>query len=157
METIFNFDMNAIKELNFKGMKEYKEKCEIRKDGEKINKLVLDADDILILKFIVGVGNSKNAVVDVTDSSFFWVNLNKLLEEYDGLLFLSKTALQVRLSKYQMMGIVDRKCVKNEKGSFSFFKLTGIKMLMKKECKEQVVETEEQAIKSIIDATGATR
>ena len=144
METIFNFNLDRIREINMNGMAKYKEGAKNRKENEKLEKLVLDTNDLLILKFIVGVGSSDKAIKEKGNESFFWVNYNALLNEYNGLLFLSKSALQVRLNKYVMMGLVERKCIKNEEGSFSFFKLTGIvKLIVSKESnQDKVVSTE---------------
>lgn len=152
MKYILNFDYNKIKEINKQGMAEFEFKATKRKEradkasdiemmkkikAEKIDKLVLDTDDLLILRFIYTIGNEPKTVRWKDDNTYFWVKLNALLDEYDGLLFLTKTALNVRLNKYVAMKLIERKCVKNEDGSFSFIKLTGVNELVYVESKER--------------------
>ena len=153
MKYILNFDYEKIKEINKTGMIDFNNKAENRKiradkatdaevkkkiKAEKIDKLVLDTDDLLVLRFLYTIGNEPKTVRCKEDNNYFWVKLNSLLDEYEGLLFLTKTALNARLNKYVAMGLVERKCVKNEDGSFSFFKLTGINNLIYVENKKEV-------------------
>lgn len=128
---IMNFDLKKVAEINKKGLKAYEEAKTNRKDEkEKITRLVLDSDDILILRFIYTVGKGSKTIRDSQDKEFFWVKYDALFSEYQGLLLLTKSALNTRLNKYVKMNLIERKCVKNADGSFSFFKLTGITNLI---------------------------
>ncbi len=126
MRYILNFDNNKIKEINLKGIESFKKAKEEKKyqeikTSQKPVRLVLDTDDLLILRFIYTIGNEPKTIRDRSDKNFFWVKLASLLEEYDGLLFMSKTALNVRVNKYVEMRLIERKCIKNQDGSFRFF------------------------------------
>lgn len=128
---MMNFDLKKVAEINNKGLKAYKEAKTNRKDKkEKITRLVLDSDDILILRFIYTVGKAPKTIRDTQDKEFFWVKYDTLFAEYQGLLLLTKSALNTRLNKYVQMNLIERKCVKNDDGSFSFFKLTGVTNLI---------------------------
>lgn len=129
MPYMMNFDLKKVAELNKKGLKNYEKSKESNKNN-KVVRLVLDSDDILILRFIYKIGQEPKSLRDKEDNSFFWVKYDALFAEYEGLLLISKSALNKRLNKYADMKLIERKCVKNEDGSFSFFKLTGINDLI---------------------------
>lgn len=128
---MMNFDLKKVAEINKKGLKAYQEaKTNRKNEKEKITRLVLDSDDILILRFIYTVGKASKTIRDSQDKEFFWVKYDALFSEYQGLLLLTKSALNTRLNKYVQMNLIERKCVKNDDGSFSFFKLTGVTNLI---------------------------
>ncbi len=128
---MMNFDLNKVATLNKRGLAKYEIDKANRKDKkDKITRLVIDSDDILILRFIYNVGQQTKSIRDKEDNLFFWVKYDALFKEYDGLLLINKSALNTRLNKYVDMGLIERKCIKNEDGSFSFFKLTGINNLI---------------------------
>lgn len=163
MKYILSFDLEKIKEINTKGMNDYKEKALKRKrngNKEKIQKLILDMEDLLILRFISSIGNYEKRVKDKADPLFFWVKYEALFDEYEGVLFLTKTALNARLNKYVEMGLIDRKCIRNEKGTFSFFKLTGVQKLHNRSerdvLKENKQEAEDKMEKQLIEMHNCT-
>lgn len=127
---MLNFDLKKIADLNLKGLKDYEDAKLNRKENKKITRRVIDSDDILILRFIYTMGKETKTVRDKSDKDFFWVKYESLFEEYKGLLLINKSALNTRLNKYVEMGLIERKCVKNNDGSFSFFKLTGVSDLI---------------------------
>lgn len=97
---IMNFDLKKVAEINKKGLKAYEEAKTNRKDiKEKLTRLVLDSDDILILRFIYTVGKEPKTIRAKEDTNFFWVKYDALFAEYEGLLMLSKSALNKRLNK----------------------------------------------------------
>ncbi len=118
---ILNFDQAKLKDLNLKGIEEFKSGS-IRK--------VLDADDLLILRFIYKISNLETRRTLEIDKGFFWVKYEALFKEYEGLLFISKASLNNRLNKYKEMQLIERYTLKNQDGTFSFFKITGLKGLI---------------------------
>ncbi|WP_346889198.1 hypothetical protein [Clostridium sp. UBA1056] len=142
---MLNFNLKKVAELNKKGLSKFEseklnraqraEKTtdeEIKKkiNKEKIDRLILDSDDILILRFIYTIGYSSKAIRDTEDNNFFWVKYDALFAEYENLLLIDKSALNTRLNKYVKMNLIERKCVKNQDGTFSFFKITGLTELV---------------------------
>lgn len=118
MKYIMNFDINKVKELNKLGLAQY----EIdRVENPKATRMILDSDDLLILRYLTNLSQAKGIVVD--GEGYFWVKLQSMLDEFDSLILISKSALQKRLKKYELMGLISRYCKRDSNGSFSFIKI----------------------------------
>ena len=139
MKYILSFDINKVKELNRNGIREYEA-------NSKSPRKILDSDDLLILKYLINLNSSDNVV---RENDYFWFKLNSLLEEFDGLILISKSALQKRLKKYQDMGLISRYCKKNSDGSFAFVKLEKVLDLIYVAPKETNIETDDNQVESI--------
>lgn len=146
MEYILNFDTKKIAEINKKNLEVYKAEVERVKalditDKEKKKlipkKLILDAEDLLILRYIHRLVEAKE-MIKLTKNSveYTWINYKNLFEEYDGILFMEKCALNIRLNKFVDIGLIVRHTERNEMGTFSYIAQTGLVELIKIETKK---------------------
>lgn len=72
---MMNFDLNKVATLNKKGLAKYElAKANRKNPKEKITRLVIDSDDILILRFIYTMGNNSKAIRDKENKDFFGSN-----------------------------------------------------------------------------------
>ena len=83
----------------------------------------LDMTDILILSYIKNFYPRMNKMIE-DDKEYVWFNYGSFINEYPILKIKKTITISTRLLKLQEKGIILKKCVRNEKGTFSYVSLT---------------------------------
>jgi len=82
----------------------------------------LDFKDLAILRFITDFyPNMTKKIID--NKEYVWISYKYILQEIP-LLYLSKRSLFNRLTALENKGFLERKCIKNNEGTFSYIRLT---------------------------------
>ena len=83
----------------------------------------LDITDILILSYVKNFYPKMNKIVE-DNKEYVWFNYSSFIKEYPILKIEKTITISTRLLKLQKKGIITKKCIRNETGTFSYVSLT---------------------------------
>jgi len=83
----------------------------------------LDLTDLLILRYITDFYSSMTKEI-VNKKEYGWISYNSLLKNIPILPTKNKASLFKRIKKLEKKDFIERVCIKNKKGSFSYVRLT---------------------------------
>ncbi len=97
-----------------------------------------DAEDAVILRFVIDFFNSgaMKIIEDDDGEVYFWVHYDTIITEIP-IIGIKKQALRDRFDKYVEAGLMKKKVVKNNKGSYTYFGFNKLKyeaMVREKVC-----------------------
>lgn len=114
--SIFDFNQEAV--LSFK------RDLEVTINGKQVIRTSkIDVTDLLILQVVSDFMNRKSIIKQIIDEKiYFWINYKAILEDLP-ILDIKKQAFIDRLNKMVDFGLLEKSIVKNEQGSFSFYRI----------------------------------
>ena len=102
----------------------FKRDAEVIINGKKsIKTLSLDVTDLLILQVVADFMNRKSIIKQIIDDKiYFWISYKCILDDLP-ILDIKKQAFTDRLNKLVLFELLEKSIVKNEQGSFSFYRI----------------------------------
>jgi len=102
----------------------FKRDAEVITNGKKsIKTSRLDVTDLLILQVVADFMNRKSIIKQIIDDKiYFWISYKCILDDLP-ILDIKKQAFTDRLNKLVLFELLEKSIVKNEQGSFSFYRI----------------------------------
>jgi len=90
---------------------------------KKLIQLKLDLKDACIIRYMVDFySSSKMIKITEEGKEYFWINYQYLIDNIPIIEIKNKESLGRRLKNIEESGLLEKKTIKNSKGTFSFFR-----------------------------------